>query len=1504
MQTEADQKQGTTNNQPDKSLLRRILIAGAIGSILTILLILLLPVLSPLYRPLLRNAIQNATGRKTTVGEISINLLQSRARLRKLNIYEEDDTTRFAGVKDIQADFNLLPLLSGKLSFPSVHVTGLSAHIRVDENGTANYQSILQRLQGTGAESAPSQNGEDSKGHASSGLPEVKSNIRIRQVEFTYDNSRNNRSARVRIPRTKIQIQGLKSISYKSSGAIRAKMKHKQPLKAQWAAAGQAGLVTDGRYLTVTSQGDLKMDDIRAPGSAIDPPGYQLKLTHDLAYTPAQSLRISSIDIQSQLFDMRAHDFKSADPMSLMSLLVPAGKSEGRLTTKKVSGHLSGTVYLPPTFRLIDHLGWVDGMEQSTGELSYKFQLRGSTPSQVQLSAAVTSSGMHLRRSSASAPNLEPLDFRLSSLAYNMQSKINLQTLSWRGTHTFQVAGRNPQKKLLTVDQIWDFNNIRSVSEGRLPLNSFESDIKINLSELGNSLRGLFPETTRLTGFINNRDSVQKSENGFSITGDTMIRGELNSHATGSSVPLELRGERNIRIGLTTNQSIKNVTVKKLRFETPDDDFLSLIASGELTPLGADKSRLSGSLNANLARAQPYLNAFGFGYEPDGTVNQKWTVETRPSTLSLKTSGKLHDFAMAHQKSEQSIQLGSSQWHANINVHLDDETWERVVFAPSTAEPCEFRMPGLTTTLSGTVSRTGPRPYDCNLQNVQWDASGDLNNVPHSLLALLPTGDWGITDISPYQLRTQINGPLKKLSIHQNAQITPRVGRQSDQSNGKTTLWAAPCSGETAITVTGLPQFMQSSQRSSLNVHFADDPSKSVYRIGNPNNPAVTVHPSGTVGLKQDGLRFSDFKALCAIYGQPLNKHVTAPLLEAADWKSSRCHLDGMGKMDISLDGQLGGNMTGNYRMDYADLSARINSTDGSGLISKAADTPLSASCSFAFGPDKGAWNISFDPFTMTFADFNVTAHGNATASTRENWPHIKLSGQINSSDLQSVWDTVPAVQHLNLKGGKVDVKLSDLEMTPSGQVGGSISGHTRVGSLSIVQLPELINKFIDHSPGPPATRNNSPEGVPAKKPSAPCPQTGSNPSFADFQSDLRFSVNRLELGPNDILSKFNCRIHSPSQNQLKAELEGIINSNSAKEGQLNVSGKGRISEQPPIFDTNYKIKRFPITQPMLEIGRLFALFGSQVDLLESVSFSSTEDFVVSTEGETSWRGTSWPMVQRTLTSSGPIPAKLPGGRIDISIDPQKVLQSDTVQKLLQGYLSALTGNLKDKVKRKQELSRRIEKLKGNLESLRSTVQNAQKQKKRIKDIIAKLKPLAMFSDDAEEKLEDFEDKLDKYGEDLKEGQRRIDSMLQKQKKLTKKKSDISSTIGEMRQKLDRKGDGAGDLGLDTDISFSFDAVRLELKIDNPAPWTGRGSKTKFADTPISTIKLADLYFLPKEKDYPRVTGALSLTGNYELTLKPSMKMLGDLGEDLPQVARYLHTNGLTWTNEGLQMMK
>lgn len=1369
----------TTEKTKRRRWPRRLLIALGVLAALIVLIVLLFPFISGLFAPMAASAIEDATGRTAKVEALSVNLLTSRATVRGVSVMEDDGTTRFAGIQRLDADFGLLPLLGGRIRLPSVAVSGVRARVFVDEQGRANYQSILDHM----AAQEDEEEDEDADGEEKpEALPDVQAAVRVEDVQIDYEDRRKDLAAELANPSLRCLIEGLEKISYESGpGTVRfaAAGKPSGSGEGNWTVEGKAAVEQKNGSLAVSSEGTFEASElVLRREEQIISQGKSARLSHQLALSAEEGLHVSRLDLESEFLTARMSEFRFADPALLPGLIGADPRVIERAGLPDWNARIEGEIRLQGLAQLLSALQFAPGLQHATGTIRYTAGLSGRPPTTMRLDFGAESDGLEVTARPLHPGTSVPLRLVISSLSQQADLSVDLRTLATDGSHELRVTGKTKDAELLTMRQKWQTPPVLGDARLPIPLNHLENHLEADLSALADAVTGLLPARTRLSGRLVSEDTVRRDADGrLSAQGRTELSARLTSPHLPAPLPLNLSGDRRITLDQPPDGALPDVTVEKLTLASTGSDLLHLDASGRITFSGDSPADFTLELGSDLAAAAPYLDLMDIPLRMQGRVTQNLHVESGGSTVRVTGSGGLRDLRLVGTALPRPVTLSQARWRNDLAVLLEGGKPRRIELAPREKDAFELVLPGMRCTVGGTIDQIDLAAGSCTVESLRTDLETDFDRLPRSTLQA--------------PLNAMLPAATKELSL------------------GGTT---------------------------------------------------------------------------------------TATLTASGNWP---------------------GRLSGRLDANLSPMTLRLLGADGQILAHKDETVPLTANVPFSLESGPDGWTALVSELEARLADLAATGRFSIDDRFALSGPDGGARFALTAGKLDSLWQMLPPAALLQPAGGAVDLAAERMRFAPADQrVHGRISGEISLESLSLARAPELVTLLR------PFLEDNTETEQPAEDADAETPE-GANPGeqpptsapvelpeslhqmLRGLTADVTAKVGTTHLGPDDTVRDLACAINFDGKkpaDQLTMDLTGQVNPDAEQPGTIEAGCTADISETAPTFRSDYRIERLPLTTPMLEAGRRMTSLKTGMDLFESVRFDTARDMSVDAVGDARWRGLQWATLSRSLTSEGGISADLPGGEFHLAVDPARLLGSETLEKLTQGRLKPLTGALEKAREDKQRLNQRVENIRQTIDRIDGTVEKLQERRENIKKTIDRLKPLAAFSEDAQEKLDEWKEKVDEFSGDLEKKKKELGEEQDTRSKLQKELDRARERLDELQKKIENAGTGG--LGLEKMLEFSFQGLALELGLENESPWPGRASATDLAKYAISRIRLKKVQFRPEKKLIPGFAGWIDLAGDYGIRITPSPAALEDLEKKVPPLGRALREGGLVWTPTGLKLPK
>mgnify|MGYP006283708499 CR=1 FL=1 len=1364
---------------------RRILLVIGILIAVGILFLVFLPVISPAFTPLAASAIESATGRKTELQHVSISILTSRATVRGLRIKEEDGQTDFAAVDSMTTDFQILPLLGGRIRVPSTVVRGVRARVVIDEDGRPNYQSILDHMEGD-AEEADTDEGkpEEERGPEETdtetfSLPDVVAVSRTEDFQIDYADRQNDFRARLTNPLLHINIAGLQDITYES-GKGKVEFGSITPDKSsgagEWVVNGKAAVTQDEGLLRGSAEGKFALDGLTLTrtGEVVSRENH-LHMTHSLQWDQGESLRIPRFKVDSQFLTADVTELEIGDPAALATLIGADPETIAESGIDRWKGQITGELRLRPLAELLGALQLLPGPAEADGTIRYEAGFTGQVPATLRLNTQVDSKELVFRASMPSAPEATPAEVFISSLKQESRIDINLSSLATEGSNEFRVTGRTPDDQLVSVDQNWTTPPLIGPSAPRIPLQKLESHLTVNLSALDAATSGLLPEKTAMRGRVESHDQFEQREPGqLGMTGTTEISAEFASPLLDGRLPLNIDSERALSLTFPQDARLPDIGVQTLRASSADSNLFQVNGSGGIAFSGDTPATFRLNITSDLGAARPYLDLFSVPVKIAGELRQEFRISSMASIVDVSGSGSLRNLSATGDALPAPVELAKGSWSNDLQLNLADGRLSRVKFAPDEGDAFELQIPGIRAGITGAVTDIQIRNRSARLESLTGSMDADFSRLPNTMIQRLASA--------------YLPPPAKKLM------------------------------------------------------------------------------------------------------------------------------LAGTSTAGFTASGNLPGTVTGQFLVNMNPLECEIADATDRPLVKKTSSQPMSVAIDFAADAGPTGWKAAFKNLETKLADFTASGAFSVDDKLVLSGPADGARFSLRAETMDGVFAMFPPAEALKPTGGRVNLDVHKLHCAArDGRVSGSISGQLHFDEMSLARAPELASLLeTDPTEEPDSEVEETPSQEAEVSPTTTAKTIEPvelpeklHKKIKGLKASVALTIGSMALGDGQhmhdlkMVMKFD---GAATADQFTMTVDGGINPEAEQPGKLSFTSSADVSGEAPSMRTNYAVERFPITTPMLETVRRMTSVRMGGGLLDSVRFDTARDFFFDASGDARWKGVEWEAVRRSLVSEGLLSFGLPGGEFDLAADPISLLGSDAVKKLTQGRLKPLQQALEKAQTERDRLLERVQQIENTIDRLEETVNKLQKEKDRVKDIINRLKPLAAFSEDTREKLEEWEKKIDEYAGDLQEQKEELQDKQQVKGRLQEELDKLRERVDEAKQDIEKTKTGGTGLGLEEVLEFSFDGLVLNMGLDNGSPWPGGSTALDPDRFPISRLRLENLKFLPDGKEFPGFAGWVDLAGDYRLRIIPPEETLEGLSDNLPGLARVLREQGLVWTPRGLEL--
>jgi len=1499
-------QEGQPRGKKRRWLMRAIyLLAGLLG--LLVVVVVLMPVISPFFRRLVEARIKALTGRETTVEGLSINLLSTRASVGRVVLKEKDGSADFMRVEQVEADFQLWPLLKNAVRLPQVTVGDFKARVRVDESGQANYQDILDRM------------GEGKKPtEAEPGFREIRANMRVENAEIDYENRQTGVKAALKDVALESQVKGMENISYSASDAAVAFEDAMRDVQGSCVCniTGKASMAggADGNGLGAKGTVTLSQIELRREAGPVLHK-QSVELTHDLSMQSGGKLSIVDVTLDSEMLSAEISDVQLPDAAQLTSLLTSAMQATNAAEFKKAFGQVSfegwtGNIVVQTDLGQVrqvmgDGLDALAGKKVSDfgGAIRLSAELHGSSASTLEIQQGLRATDVSVEgQMKRQDGEWESYSVRLASLSQDLTSTLNTEEAKFSGSNkillTVPGGGEKPTE-VIDGQQKWNIAWHTGGEATGLHIGTAEHELTADLTALGKLAKSFLPQGTVVEGKLEARDRVwSASEGGYAEEGNSDLAMRLTSSALERPLPLHVTSERQLRF----QTDPLRVTVQKLDVHSQGSDLIHADVTGEFGVSLSKPANLTVDLNSDLAELEPFLKALGQDIALAGKLKQTLEVASSPGKTRITGAGGLQGFSYQPAAGKgQAFELNSVAWDEDATVYLEDGFPRRAELGETSGGEIGVRIPGIAAQVSGMVEEISPEAPFCRLNNVTVTTRGDLAKLPIRLQDRL--AQWGVRPgkTVPLTADVRVDGPADALTLRNSLQLSGdiEVGATADKGGF---VWDRPLSSTLHLSVKGIPAYAEDADANPMKVDITTpDGSPPLLRVGGQNAPLAEIRVEGGAFVSGAGLTTESLKMQGHVNGEELLSVVPGQYFKGTGLTPEQFKVGGRCELSGGLQGSYPDSLKSTATMDMQKLSIDWTGKNGKVLLVKNTDVPMSLSAEADVIGGSSGIRLQVDPLRLRCADLQ----GTGTAAVG---PGMKVAGlgdakgaelSVKAEKFETLRKMLPWLQDLELDEPTFSFEVIGISY-PGARGGLEADTRARLG-LTSMSLPRLAVVLAEQMGlGKPTEKEKA-----AAKPAEPAAPISLSPEFREklkgVSADAQIHVKKVDMGHDNRLENFNLALGLNQQernNRLNLTAGAAVNPHKERKGQFEFSSTGRLDKRSPHFSADYNIADLPVPEEVFELVKRQT--ASRYPLVEAMRFASPSGLYMGMQGSSEWQGVRWAAMTHSLTSDQPLTISLPPGEFNLEVSLDRILGSDTVQNLLSGRLEGLRNTLEQAKGQKQQILSRLQQVQGTLDTLQKAIQKIENQREKVNQTIEQLKPLAAFSDSTQEKLEELQGKVDEYYSELEKKKEQATEKRETTSRLQEELNKTREKLEGLRNKVEEARESA--LGLKQVFDFSFDGMQVDLSIQNDSPWPGLEASEDLLQYATSRLHLNKVSFTPEKKDFPQFSGWLDLAGPYRIHIMPPEGVMAKIEEKAPPVATALRrSGGLVITPEGVR---
>ena len=1495
--------------QPDRKksrwLLRTVyLLTGLLG--LLIIVVVLMPIISPFFRRLVEARIRALTGRETSIEDLSVSLLSSRASIGHLVIKEENSDEDFLRIEDVAADFELWPLLQNAVRLPDVTVGKVKARVRIDESGAANYQSILDRLK---TEEKPTKK--------EPAFREIRANVQVKNASVDYENRQSGVSAALSEAALESQVKGLENISYGASGARFEFDASERDFSGAFGidVEGKASLKRAPDGTDLSSSGTITLSGLnlkRSVGPVLA--DQRVELAHDMSMQAGKGLTVKDVTLDSDLFSVDVSDVRLPDPAQLGRTLLTAMAAESPAQARETlstlqldgcSGQMVAQTDLGKVRRIIgDGVSNLFGhsIGDFGGSVELTARIRSASQAEVQLTQGIRADDLMVAGTLKKAAG-ETKDFRvrLASLTQQLSTTINARELSCAGSNTLRATapvGDEKPVELVSGNQEWNLEWRANGSSTGLHVETAQHDLHADITAIGRFAEAFLPEDTIVEGNLKAGDRLSGSRSrGFTEEGTSDLSLRVSSPLLDRPLPLHVTSDRRLRL----ETDPLRVAVERFDVHSQGSDLVHAEAAGEFGVNVQKPAKLMIDVQADLNELEPMLKAFGSEISMTGKLSQELELASSSGKAEMSGGGTLEDFSYRSEPDEaESIALGKVTWTDDATCYLEKGFPRRIELGQASGGSIGVQVPGLAVDVSGTIEDISAKPPFCRLQEVTVQADGDLANLPAPLRQRLERMGVRPGDTLPLRDNVRIDGPADKLELRN----VLRLGGQMELGAApgkKGVAWDLPLQSTLHLSVEGMPEFTRNRGESPLSVEVTTPGGGApLLRVNGQNGPLAEVQAKGKISVTGAKFETSSLQFNGQVSGNEILSAVPGEYLETTGLTADSLEMGGRCELSADFEGSFPNSLKSTFAVNLQPLSARWTGKNGKLLLDKSADIPVSLDMEADIGSSNEGVSFRVDPMRLRCADLQ----GSGTVLIG---PGMKLSGlddaegaefRIAADAFDMLRKMLPWLKELELDEPSFNLEVTGLTHSPAD---GTMKAHARARlGLKSMSLPRLAGVLEERM----GLGQAAPEET-TEKTTEPAPPMELSPEFRDklrgVTADAQVQVKTVGMGRDNRLENLNLSMgfnRDEPDNRLNVKAGAAVNPHKERKGKFELSSTGRLDGRSPRFSAQCDIVDLPVPEEMLNLMKKQA--ASKYSLLDSLTFAAPTGFYMGMQGSSRWQGIRWEAFKRSLVSESPVTLFLPAGEFDLEVSLDRIMGSQTIQNLLGDRLEGLRSTLEQVQGRKQDILSRLQQVQGALDSLQKAVGKLENQRDNIKQTIDRLRPLAAFSDSTAEKLDELQEKVDEYYAELQE---KKDQATEKRETTSRLQQELEKTrekVQGLRQRMEEARESA--FGLKQVFDFSFDGMNVELSLQNNSPWPGLDAPQGLLEYATSRLHLDRVSFIPEKEDFPQFSGWIDLAGPYRVHVMPPESVMAKIQEKAPPLATALRrSGGLVVTPQGVR---
>ncbi|NUM33056.1 MAG: hypothetical protein HUU50_00790 [Candidatus Brocadiae bacterium] len=730
--------------QPKSKKSKRLLKILAILPILFLILFLCIPLLTSLFIPAVTSSLEQATGRKSSLQGLSLNLLTSKVFLHGLQIKEKDSDEDFLKLDKVEIDFSIWPAIFGKWELPKLEVSGFFLRIVREEKGNFNFQSLQDKMV---TQKEPEKTEKPLKPVVVKetkplALPKILAKILLNNINLIVEDKVEKSRLEIKNFCFSLDVDGFDKIQYNSSwekGAFEAIKEKALSAGLLYKLDGKASMAIQDGKVVLNSKGELVFSEIYAKGFAekdiaLNP----IRLSHDFSLDMLKGTVEGKASFTSDYFAAELVDLQISDLQKIQDQLASPLELQNKeklhnflsnLPVQNWKGKVEGWASLD---KLREDFGdfIASASKQSIGsfggKLNFSTVLEGKENSVLEYTQKGDISNLYV---SGKMDSQKPYKVSLLQITKNVFASLDLKNRTFANSFDYKIQAKENSilasiKQKSRVEKLWE--------SSPLEIKLFDWNLLVDLDVLNQVIADFIPEDTKLRGKIEHSDSlVFQQESGIKLLGSTNINAQVISPKQENLPGISIQGERDIEIMLDPQYRVKKVNMKKFGQQTKDSQLFQFSGKGEMDLESEKDQNLDLNFKIMLKELQPYLDVLAKGMKIQGNIDHRMRISKKADSVQLQAKGQLADFALAMEDSPNafSVAVKEAKWGKNVSAQIREKQLSQL-----DVQKIFFHHPAMMVEMSGSLTK---EPYQDSFKNkIQWKIDVPKIDIP-GLLSLV-----------------------------------------------------------------------------------------------------------------------------------------------------------------------------------------------------------------------------------------------------------------------------------------------------------------------------------------------------------------------------------------------------------------------------------------------------------------------------------------------------------------------------------------------------------------------------------------------------------------------------------------------------------------------------------------------------------------------------------------------------------------------------------------------